>query len=62
MADLIKELVSGVVDSALKEILKKTRATGTAAKRAKRRSRKAKSGGIRLTSSRRPSVNRQRSR
>lgn len=46
MADLIKELVSGVVDSALKEILKKTRATGTAAKRAKRRSRKAKSGGI----------------
>ncbi|WP_457583287.1 hypothetical protein [Ensifer canadensis] len=46
MADLIKELVSGVVDSALKEILKKTGVKRTATKRTKRRSRKAATGGI----------------
>ncbi|MDX0431047.1 hypothetical protein GOC91_24600 [Sinorhizobium medicae] len=45
MANLIKELVSGVVDSALKEILKKTRTTAT--KRTRRRNRKtASDGGI----------------
>ncbi|MGH6808961.1 MAG: hypothetical protein ACREEJ_19285 [Ensifer adhaerens] len=43
MADLIKELVSGVVDSALKEILKKTGVKRTATKR---RTRKAATGGI----------------
>ncbi|NVD38644.1 hypothetical protein HT585_07260 [Ensifer sp. HO-A22] len=46
MADLIKELVSGVVDSALKEILKKTGVKRTATKRTKRRTRKAATGGI----------------
>jgi hypothetical protein len=47
MTDLIKELISGVVDSALKEILKKTGATRTATKRTKRRTGKTRpSGGI----------------
>jgi hypothetical protein len=46
VADLIKELVSGVVDSALKEILKKTGVKRTATKRTKRRTRKAATGGI----------------
>ena len=46
MADLFKELVSGVVDSALKEILKKTGVKRTATKRTKRRTQKAASGGI----------------
>ncbi|OCP03427.1 MULTISPECIES: hypothetical protein [unclassified Ensifer] len=45
MADLIKELVSGVVDSALKEILKKTGVKRTSTKRTKRRTRTASSGG-----------------
>lgn len=45
MADLSKELVSGVIGSALREILKKTGATRTATRRTKRRSRKATSGG-----------------
>ncbi|APG84639.1 hypothetical protein [Sinorhizobium americanum] len=45
MADLIKELVSGVVDSALKEILKKTGARKTATRRTKRRSRQAPGAG-----------------
>lgn len=47
MADLIKELVSGVVDSALKEILKKTGARRTATRRTKRRTSKTPAtGGI----------------
>ncbi|MEY9781108.1 hypothetical protein [Sinorhizobium fredii] len=47
MADLFKELVSGVVDSALKEILKKTGARRTATKRTKRRTSKTSApGGI----------------
>ena len=48
MADLIKELVSGVVDSALKEILKKTGVKRSSTKRTKRRARttSSASGGI----------------
>lgn len=45
MADLIKELVSGVVDSALKEILKKTGVKRTSTKRTKRRARTTASAG-----------------
>ncbi|MQW90573.1 hypothetical protein [Sinorhizobium saheli] len=45
MADLIKELVSGVVESALREVLKKTGATRTATKRTKRRTGKSKPAG-----------------
>ncbi|MBK5568760.1 hypothetical protein [Ensifer sp. SSB1] len=46
MADLIKELVSGVVDSALREILKKTGVKRTSTKRTKRRARTTSGGGI----------------
>jgi len=42
MADLMKELVSGVVESVLKEILKK--AGGTTTKRQKRQTRSATTG------------------
>ncbi|MCA1492356.1 hypothetical protein [Sinorhizobium alkalisoli] len=45
MADLIKEFVSGVIDSALKEVLKKSGSRRTANRRIKRRSRKTASGG-----------------
>ena len=43
MADLIKDLVSGVVDAALKEVLKKTGVRSTSTRRTRRR--KA-SGGL----------------
>ena len=48
MAGLIDELVSGVVDAALKEVLKKTGVRKTTAKRTRRRTttRKKASGGI----------------
>ena len=48
MADLLKELVSGVVDAALKEVLKKTGVRKTATKRTRRKAttRKKASGGI----------------
>ncbi|WP_275782820.1 hypothetical protein [Pararhizobium gei] len=43
MADLIKELMTGVIDSVLKEILKKT-GTRTPTKRSKRQKRSATTG------------------
>lgn len=48
MAGLLNELVSGVVDAALKEVLKKTGVRKTTAKRTRRRTttRKKASGGI----------------
>jgi hypothetical protein len=48
MADLLKELVSGVVDAALKEVLKKTGVRKSPTKRARRKTttRKKASGGI----------------
>jgi hypothetical protein len=52
MADLIKELVSGVVDAALKEVLKKTGVRRSPTRRTRRKTTKAKtskskaSGGI----------------
>ena len=48
MAGLLDELVSGVVDAALKEVLKKTGVRKTTAKRARRKTttRKKASGGI----------------
>lgn len=48
MAGLLDELVSGVVDAALKEVLKKTGLRKTATKRTRRKAttRKKASGGI----------------
>ena len=48
MAGLIDELVSGVVDAALKEVLKKTGVRKTPTRRARRKTttRKKASGGI----------------
>ena len=48
MADLLKELVSGVVDAALKEVLKKTGVRKTTTKRTRRKAttRKKASGGL----------------
>lgn len=48
MAGLLDELVSGVVDAALKEVLKKTGVRKTTTKRARRKTttRKKTSGGI----------------
>ena len=48
MADLLKELVSGVVDAALKEVLKKTGVRKSPTKRARRKTttRKKSTGGI----------------
>ena len=48
MADLIKELVSGVVDAALKEVLKKTGVRKSPTKHTQRKTttRKKASGGL----------------
>lgn len=45
MADLVKELVTGIVNSVLKEILKKGKGKSTATKRKKRQTRSATTGG-----------------
>lgn len=46
MAGVIEEFVSGVVSSALKEVLKKSGVKKTSTRRTRRRTAKAKSGGI----------------
>ncbi|QRM55640.1 hypothetical protein [Sinorhizobium sp. BG8] len=46
MAGLLDELVSGVVDSALKEILRKSGVRKTRTNRTRRKSTKSKSGGL----------------
>ena len=44
MADLVKELVTGIVNSVLKEILKKGKGKSTATKRKKRQTRSTTTG------------------
>lgn len=46
MAGVIEEFVSGVVSSALKEVLNKSGVRGTKTRRTRRRTSKTKSGGI----------------